>query len=324
METLRVGGRSYHDPDVISLIRQTGGFVDPRSAVMTQARRLVGTYQQFETRVVDPLERVKMIASLGGMKVVPMDIEQQRGEERDAVLVQTPAGRVVLYNPRRPKSRVTFSIAHEIVHTFFPSSTRGSRFRHIVADGSKEARELEGLCDLGASEIVLPLADFRREVNSAYTIKVVERLCQTFGTSFEATLYRLATAHPGLAVAGLLKFRHTLGEGRQLSAAKQQHLFRHGETHSETNPEKKYRRQSLFLSDACDDGYIVRWNKSFHPGSCVYTACRDSRVVEGYEILPNQAGMYGRLEAVRAPYQRDDADEEFADVLFFWQGTNLN
>ena len=320
METLRVGGRTYRDPDVISLIRQTGGFVDPRSSVMTQARRLVSDYQQFDGNVADPVERMKIIASLVGIKVVEMDIEQQRGEKRDAVLVNTPAGKVVLYNPRRPKSRVAFSIAHEVVHTFFPNSARGARFRHIVAEGSKEARELEGLCDLGAAEIVLPIAEFRKEVGARYSITAVERLSRIFGTSFEATLFRLATAHPGVAVAGLLKYRYTVGEERRLNSAQQERLFS-DDTVADETPTKKYRRQSLFLSEGCDDSHIIPWNKSFDLDSCVYKAGRDGTIEVGYEPLPSRAAEYGRLEAIRGLYQREDADGEYGDVLFFWELT---
>lgn len=318
METLRVGGRTYRDPDVISLIRQTGGFVDPRSSVITQARRLVSTYQQFDGNVADPVERMKIIASLVGIKVVEMDIEQQRGEKRDAVLVNTPAGKVVLYNPRRPRSRVAFSIAHEVVHTFFPNSSRGARFRHIVAEGSKEARELEGLCDLGAAEIVLPVVEFQKEVGAKYSIAAVERLSRIFGTSFEATLFRLATAHPGVAIAGLLKYRYTVGEARRVDPAQQERLFS-DDTLIDEIPTKKYRRQSLFLSDGCDGSHVIPWNKSFDFNSCVYKAGHEGTLGVDYETLPNRAAEYGKLEAIRAPYQREDADGEYADVLFFWE-----
>jgi len=318
METLRVAGRTYRDPDVISLIRQTGGLVDPRSSVITQARRLVGTYQQFDGNVPDPVERIKIIASLVGIKVIEMDIEQQRGEKRDAVLVNTPAGKVVLYNPRRPQSRVAFSIAHEIVHTFFPSSTRGARFRHLVAEGSREARELEGLCDLGAAEIVLPVVEFQREVGSKYSITAIERLSRIFGTSFEATLFRLATAHPGVAAAGLLKYRYTVGEARRLESPQQERLFS-DDTLTDAIPIKKYRRQSLFLSDGCDDSHVIPWNKSFDFSSCVYKAGHEGTLEVNYETLPNRAAEYGRLEAIRGLYQREDADGEYGDVLFFWE-----
>ncbi|MGC2332908.1 MAG: ImmA/IrrE family metallo-endopeptidase, partial [Candidatus Acidiferrales bacterium] len=61
----------------------------------------------------------------------------------------------------RPASRVAFSIAHEISHAFFPNSVTGARFRSICQSNSKKANELERLCDLGASELLMPLDEFQ-------------------------------------------------------------------------------------------------------------------------------------------------------------------
>ena len=77
-------------------------------------------------------------------------------------------------------------------------------------------------------------------------------------------------------------------------------------------------RQSLHLSEACSDAYTIRWNKLFQVESVVYSAATSGDVQIGFEALPNQATGKGRLEAVRAPYQRDEADPVFGDVLFFW------
>ena len=77
-------------------------------------------------------------------------------------------------------------------------------------------------------------------------------------------------------------------------------------------------RQSLHLSEACSHAYTIRWNKSFPVESVVYSAATSGDVQIGFEALPNQATGKGRLEAVRAPYQRDEADPVFGDVLFFW------
>ncbi len=82
--------------------------------------------------------------------------------------------------------------------------------------------------------------------------------------------------------------------------------------------EPKYRRQSLHLSEACSDTYTIRWNKSFPVEFVVYSAAISGDVQVGFEGLPNQVTKKGRLEAVRAPYQRDEADLVFGDVLFFW------
>jgi Zn-dependent peptidase ImmA (M78 family) len=319
METLRIGGRRYSDPDVISLCQQTGGLIDPRSTVVHMARLLLGKINGFPGVPRDPLERLKIIASLVGIKIQPMDMDHLQKEKRDAALYPTSSGLKVLYNPNRPKPRVVFTIAHEVVHTFFPNSTSGARFRSITHPDSREANELERLCDLGAAELVMPLEDFQRAANGTYSLTRVEQLASEFGTSIEATTFRLASAHPGVAIAGLLRYRHTLDEGRrQHKNSKQQLLFLNPPLPSAQPAEKKYRRQSLHVSSNCEDEHLIRWNKSFDRTSVVYKA-REGGVHRAVESLPNQSGQYGQIEAILCPFQREEADGNFGDVLFFWQ-----
>jgi len=109
-----------------------------------------------------------------GITVEAMDIERQRKEKRDAILITTGSRRIILYNPNRPTSRVAFSIAHEISHTFFPNSFTGARFRSICQSNSKEANELERLCDLGASELLMPIADFQKAAAGSYSLRSVD------------------------------------------------------------------------------------------------------------------------------------------------------
>jgi len=52
--------------------------------------------------------------------------------------------------------------------------------------------------------------------------------------------------------------------------------------------------------------------------SCVYLAGRNGGIHAAHEPLPNGTRVIAHLEAVRAPYQREEAHPEFADVLFFW------
>jgi len=321
METIRVGGRRYSDPDVLSLIKATGSLVDPRSSVLTQARKRLQTLHKFHDIPKDPIERLTILASLCGIgEVVPMNIEQRRSEKRDAVLVpNVSGGRSIIYNPAVPRSRLAFSIAHEIIHTFFPSSINGARFRNICASESREANELERLCDLGASELLMPLNEFQKAAGTTgYSLSAVSDLMEIFGSSFEATVFRLASAHPGVAVAGLLRYRLRVGEQRQRRATPQTMLFSSAPSGDEEEVQPKYRRQSVHLSEACTEAHMIRWNKSFAVESIVYSAATNSDVQIGLESLPNQLAKKGRLEAVRAPFQRDEADPVFGDVLFFW------
>lgn len=272
METIRVGGKRYSDPDVISLIKATGGLVDPRSSLLTQARKRLLTLSRFQDIPKDPIERLTILASICGIaEVVPMNIEQRRGEIRDAVLVPNRSGgRSIIYNPTVPRSRVAFSIAHEIAHTFFPNSIHGARFRNICASESREANELERLCDLGASELLMPLSEFQNaSAGIGYSLSSVPALMEVFGSSFEATAFRLASAHPGTAVAGLLRYRLRVGQQRQRKMSAQVSLFSPVASKGDAEGvEPKYRRQSLHLSEACKDAHMVRWNKIFPCGIC--------------------------------------------------------
>ena len=318
METVRVGGKKYSDPDVISLIKATGSLVDPRSSVLSQARALLEKLSDWDEVPSDSIERLTILASLAGLAVQPMDMERQRKEKRDAILLTAESKRIVAYNPQRPRARVAFTIAHEITHTFFPNSTSGARFRSICESNSREANELERLCDLGASELLMPLKDFQRHAAGRFSLRNVEELSQAFGSSFEATVFRLATAHPGRAVSGLLRYRLSLPEQRKAVQTHQPSLFGEERDGSGETPHPKYRRQSIHLSELCDEYLTVRWNKSFDETSCVYEAGRNGGIHSAREALPNATSMTGCLEAVRAPYQREDAHSEFADVLFFW------
>lgn len=319
MKSIKVGGRRYTDPDVISLVQATGQLVDPRSAVLNQACKLNVEYRALGGDGCNPLERLKIVASLRGLGVAEMDRRHSSRERRDAVLVPTEKRGQILYNPTRPPGRVAFSIAHEISHTFFPNSISGARFRTLCHPDSREANELERLCDLGASELLMPLEEFRNVVGQHFGLHVVERAMTVFGSSYESTVFRLATAYQGLAASGLLTYRLRKPEERALAAVRAQpSLLAKSAQPLEETPVPKYRRQSFHMSEACGDKHIIRWNKSFDPSSCVYEAGRATRIRCGLEALPNKAGVVGNLEAIRAPYQRETADPIYGDVLFLW------
>ena len=84
METLRIAGRRYSDPDIISLARETGELIDPRFTIVNKARLLLRKLDSFPGVPSDALERLKILASLNGMRVQPMDIDYQRKHKRDA------------------------------------------------------------------------------------------------------------------------------------------------------------------------------------------------------------------------------------------------
>jgi hypothetical protein len=164
----------------------------------------------------------------------------------------------------------------------------------------------------------MPIDAFQKEVGGRFSLSKVERLCTVFGSSVEATVFRLASAHPGVAVAGLLRYRLRVGEERQAKQPRQSFLFAQGQSEEEKTATPKYRRQSIHFSEVAKEHLMIRWNKSFAESSCVYQAGIGDGIHSAIETLPNGSGIEGRLEAIRAPFQREDAHPHFGDVLFFW------
>jgi hypothetical protein len=188
---------------------------------------------------------------------------------------------------------------------------------------SREGNELERLCDLAASEILMPFEDFVKARGETLGFHLVERLSTIFGGSYESTVFRLATSHPGQAAAGLLRYRFNKVDQRSLLISDcQKQLFEPSSSQTSNLPSRKYRRQSFYSSEQCGAEHIIPWNKSFDPSSGVYIAGRCTAVQRSIEALPNRINMRGNFEAVRAPYQRERADLVFGDVLFLWWKLN--
>lgn len=103
----------------------------------------------------DPIQlaQILKLTVLPNENVLDARIIQGRGESL-----------TIEYNPYQRDTRTNFSIAHEIGHTFFPDC--GQRVRNREEDKNSNSWELEFLCDIAASEILLPYAEFTQEANS--------------------------------------------------------------------------------------------------------------------------------------------------------------
>lgn len=156
---------------------------DPISEIESRARALV-------LKAMDmgwsgpPFDPIKL-ASLLGFQISATD------EVRDARLTSTKNGPLIEFNPNRPHSRVKFSVAHEIAHTFFPDYSQ--KIRHRSADhGHADDHEVEMLCNIGAAEILMPLGSFLSVPDAPPDINDLMDLRAELGVSTEALLLRFA------------------------------------------------------------------------------------------------------------------------------------
>jgi hypothetical protein len=192
----------------------------------------------------------------------------------------------------------------------------------MLDDEEQEASELERLCHVGAAELLMPLEEFSLIAAPDWSLRRAEELAAVFGASLEATVYRLATAYPGVAIAGSAFFRHTKGDQAKLDASassSQSTLFTGlgGSIVPIVQP-PKYRRQSLHFSETCPKKLIIPWNKSFDASSCIYRAS-NPQLVSSVETHPMDSTALGVMEAICSPYQRSSNSGGNQDVLFVWK-----
>jgi hypothetical protein len=98
--------------------------------------------------------------------------------------------------------RQRFSVLHEATHTYCP----GFRETQFRCNPSRPGNRLEALCDLGASELLLPRRHFAPDLAAGVLdLDHVVHLADRYAASLEATAIRAVELWPGSA--SLLVFR---------------------------------------------------------------------------------------------------------------------
>ncbi|MEO1948796.1 ImmA/IrrE family metallo-endopeptidase [Thioclava sp.] len=155
--------------------------VDPLLAIEEAARNLVLKAREtgWEGPPFNPLHIAEMLK---------VQIEAN-SSVADARLVATENGPKIEFNPQQPRERVRFSIAHEIAHLLFPDWSE--QVRNRGGDETPDDWQLEMLCNLAASEFVLPIGS----LSAASDVRPIEDLMRQrreYDVSAEAFLIRLA------------------------------------------------------------------------------------------------------------------------------------
>jgi hypothetical protein len=95
----------------------------------------------------------------------------------------TPEGFVVVCSKHMPPTRQRFTIAHELSHAILEKSGRNC---------PRTGHELERICDMLATELLMPRSVFFDRACKDVSINQIFDLARTFGTSLAATAIRCA------------------------------------------------------------------------------------------------------------------------------------
>ena len=204
---------------LIAALVQSMGASDAYAAVRTKATEAMDRFRATFGDSGGPLDIEALASFLGIGRSV-----DRPAHSDDAELVPVGNGRVAIrVNPDRPETRRRFSIAHEVVHTFFPNyqaktwCRTDSRFRN--RDNPDDLVEM--LCDVGAAELILPAPWFIKDAAVARTAADLIELARKYVASREATLRRFAETHEACVAAVFFSWKlkptqhPTIGNKRQ-------------------------------------------------------------------------------------------------------------
>ena len=94
------------------------------------------------------------------------------------------------YNPNKSKGRIRFSIAHELTHTLFPDCANRIRNRGKSNAILRDEWQLEMLCNIGASEFLMPIGSFPDLAEEEISIGNFLNLRRKYDVSCEALFLR--------------------------------------------------------------------------------------------------------------------------------------
>jgi len=156
----------------------------------------------------------------------------------------------VVCNVTLPSARSRFTIAHELGHIIIERSGN---------DLDQRSKDAERLCDLIATELLMPAHVFRRDLPNELSIMAILKLAERYGTSLQSTAYRCAE----VGRASVVEARHgKLGRpvGQLLgSSALQDDSFRSLVSSACGGAAGSAR---LYLTN---DGSVRLWSIIYHP-----------------------------------------------------------
>ncbi len=172
--------KKWKHESVLKMIEESNN--DPIEEIRFRARELV--LEALENGWSGPPFNSIELANYLNLEITPNDAVVDA-----RISPKGKKGFSIEYNPFQKPTRINFSVAHEIAHTLFTDCIDKIRNRE---DEPSENRELEQLCNIGASEIQLPYAIFSNDANAIenITLENLIALASKFKASLESLFIR--------------------------------------------------------------------------------------------------------------------------------------
>jgi len=167
-------------------VKKLSGDRNPIETIVRKCRDLIYSYSESGGSVT-PLDPFALATFIKNIKLVPLEIVP---DARTRTVADT---HILEFNPNRPRSRVRYSVCHEIVHTFFPDCGEKTRNRATHEEMVSDDWQLEMLCNIGAGELLMPFDQLPPDIHERVpTIEDILEIRKKFHVSTEAVFLRLA------------------------------------------------------------------------------------------------------------------------------------
>jgi len=204
-----------------------------------------------------------------------------------AVLLRFQDGYVIKVNQNHSVARQNFSGCHEIAHTLFGEpklehylQTIAYRNYNPQRDDELRSKARERLCDIAASELLMPEPVFRKYMSSfGLSIHLIERLANIFMASIEAVTRRIAEVSSEPCIA-------TLWRRQKINAKVLQLAWRAG-------PANKPKSKNLYMPSHTRVTYPSTLHKAFEQDIPI-TCHKQFRLDSGVKRIPMESKGFGR------------------------------
>lgn len=181
---------SSRHPSVTALLLSSPGAKDPKVVMRTRAKAKVAEAKA--RRWSGPPFCPRELCSMFGIR--SFEVSHEIGG--DGRILLGPDGRPrIEYAAGRMPVRQRFTIFHEFAHTLFPDYCEFLPCHHTSdVPISKADKEFEGLCDVGAAEMLFPEEEFLSDMVKIDWLgfSVIKALHDRYEASIDATSRRLA------------------------------------------------------------------------------------------------------------------------------------
>lgn len=191
------------------------GADSPESAMRAACAALLSSVGLEEPPI--PLKPLLQTLEISVQRVPRRDLLQKKQPE--ALLAVKKGGLVVyLYNdPKQHWRRARFSLAHEIGHALLFHALGDPVLIASLEATSEDHKQVERLCDLAASEILMPARAVRRVLRECdFTPDGLALLYDRFLVSREVLMRRVATIMPHTSVVRWKVFSRSKSEPREM------------------------------------------------------------------------------------------------------------